>query len=137
MLASVPRRRALERDRDVPQTRLPRSLMQQASEPLEDRAKLVKPERPDEDAPGVRSAALGPLPEQRCDVAAVARHENSVLGCRQCQHVGVGEALEIGSLAQRSHVVAIPTQGASDASTRQVGVEEQAHRELGAPGRQR
>jgi len=65
----------------------------------------------------MRPACFGPLPEERCEVTAVASDENPLLRCRQGQNLGIGQTVEIGSFAQGLHVVANLTQRARDPST--------------------
>ncbi len=116
-----------EGDRQVHPGRLIRSLVQQVPKPLKDRSELVVPKGPDEDAAGVRPARLGPVPKERSEVTTVAGDEDPPLRNCERQHFWIGESLELGPLTQRPHVVAVVAQWAREATTRQVGVKQQAH----------
>jgi hypothetical protein len=107
-----------EGDRQVDPGRLIRSLGQQVSKPLKDRSELIVPQGPDEDAAGVRPARLGPVPKERREVTTVAGDEDPPLRGRERENLGVGEALELGPLAQRQDVVALLAERAGDAATR-------------------
>ena len=57
----------------------PWPLPEQPLDAADDRAELMVAERPDEDATGVFAPSLGPLAEDRREVAAVPGHEDALL----------------------------------------------------------
>jgi hypothetical protein len=80
----------------------------------------------------VRLTRLGPLADERSEVAAVARDEDAVVFSGEAEDVWVVEALEWSFLGQRHDIVAPAAEGLADASRRQVRVEQQAHVRLRA-----
>jgi hypothetical protein len=59
----------------------------------EDLGELAVVERPDQDQARMRSLRFSPLASDRCEVATVARDQHTPFGCRQLEHLWVGEPL--------------------------------------------
>jgi len=79
----------------------------------------------------VGTLALGPLPRQRREVAAVARHENPRLLCGEFEHQRIIKPLERRVFSEREHIVATRSQWPADTARRQVRVQQQAHEPSG------
>lgn len=78
---------------------------EQPGYPLDDGAELVVGQGPDEDAAGVVPVCLGPLSQQRCEVASVACHQDAfLLGC-QSQHLWIIQATQGGVGGQAENIV--------------------------------
>src|SRR5687767_8649937 len=119
-----------ERDAQVSPCLRVGSLGHELPKPPKDRAELVVSQRPDEDAAGLGSPRLRPHPQQGREVSAVTSDEDALLSGGERQDLRVSEALQVRSFGQRQHVVTIVAQRTSDASTRQVRIEKQAHSPL-------
>lgn len=90
-------------------------VIEEPGDPADDRPDLVMSERPDQDAAGVVAICLCPLPEQRCEVPGVARHEDPGLLGGQLEHLRIIQRSQGGVRGEAHDVVAASLEGTSDA----------------------
>jgi len=121
----------LQRGHEVAPLLLCRPVVDQPLDTSDDLTELGVVERPDQDHAGVGTLALGPLPRQRREVAAVARHENPRLLGGEFEHQRIIKPFERCVFSEREHIVATRSQWPPDSSRRQVRVQQQAHEPSG------
>ena len=117
----------LDRYDEIGPRPLTRALLEQTRDLADDSPELVVAQRPDQDAACMRTTPLGPLPQDRREVAAVASDENAMLGGREREHLWIGEPFERLLLCQRDHVVTPPAERFRHVSRREVCVEQELH----------
>ena len=84
-------------------------------------------ERPDQDASGVVTTFLGPVPQKWCEVTRVSSHEDAILFGRQFQHLWIVQRSKRRIRGEAQHVLALFLECRPDPPGGQVGVEEETH----------